>query len=222
MKRTEIPEWLDTDSGTPAEIAGSLSDLQRINRWFGGLSTTLALVDHLVRKTGVTSLTLLEVAAGASEVPEVVGAKMRAEGVSVEVTLLDRAGSHLQSRNGTRAVVGNALALPFTDSSFDVVSSCLFAHHLAPEELVQFVNESLRVSRAAVLINDLIRHPVHLALVHAGRPLYRSRLTQHDAPASVQQAYTINEMLGLLKRTEAARVELSRHYLFRMGVVIWK
>ena len=121
-----------------------------------------------------------------------------------------------------RAVAGDALALPFRDASFDLLSSTLFAHHLSPQELVQFVNEALRVCRVAVLINDLVRHPLHLSLVYAGMPLYRSRLTRHDAPASVRQAYTVEEMQSLLAQTSAARVEIHRHYLFRMGVIAWK
>jgi ubiquinone/menaquinone biosynthesis C-methylase UbiE len=125
--------------------------------------------------------------------------------------------------NGSaRALVGDALALPFQDGSFDVVSSNLFIHHLMPEAVQQFVSEALRVCRKAVLINDLIRSPLHLALVYAGLPLFRSRLTWHDAPASVRQAYTIEEMRGMLKSTPAARVEISSHYLFRMGVIAWK
>ena len=40
MKRVAIPELLDTDSGTPAEIATALSDLKHINQWFGGISAT--------------------------------------------------------------------------------------------------------------------------------------------------------------------------------------
>lgn len=223
MKRAVILELLDTDSGTPVEIATSLSDLRRINRWFGGLSTTQSLIERVASKLGATSLSVLEVAAGPSEVPELVRTKMQKRRIEIEVTLLDRAASHFSNRsNGSRAVVGDALALPFADASFDVVCCCLFAHHLGLAELVQFVNEGLRVGRTAVLINDLIRHPLHLALVYAGRPLYRSRLTQHDAPASVRQAYTREEMLELLKQTKAAKTEISRHYLFRMGVVIWK
>jgi hypothetical protein len=73
-----------------------------------------------------------------------------------------------------------------------------------------------------VLINDLIRHPLHLAMVYAGFVFYRSRLTRHDAPASVRRSYTTGEMRDLLASTPAARVELSRHYLFRMGVIAWK
>ena len=111
---------------------------------------------------------------------------------------------------------------PSASASFDLLSSTLFAHHLSPQEFVQFVNEALRVCRVAVLINDLVRHPLHMSLVYAGMPLYRSRLTRHDAPASVRQAYTVEEMQSLLAQTSAARVEIHRHYLFRMGVVAWK
>jgi hypothetical protein len=124
--------------------------------------------------------------------------------------------------NSRPAVVGDALALPFSDASFDLVSCSLFAHHLEPAELPRFVREGLRVCRLALLINDLIRHPLHLLLVYAGLPLYRSRLTRHDAVASVRRAYTVDEMRALLAGAAASHLEFSRHYLFRMGVLVWK
>jgi ubiquinone/menaquinone biosynthesis C-methylase UbiE len=223
MKRTAKAELLDTDSGTSAEIASSLDDLQRINRWFGGLRTTQVLIKQVSQCRGMKSLSLLEVAAGASQLGELIRPRLQKQRIELDVTLLDRAMSHFRkSGNGVRTVAGDALALPFADGSFDLVCSCLFVHHLAAQEFLQFMKEALRVSRVAVLINDLIRHPMHLALVHAGRPLYRSRLTRHDAPASVWQAYTQPEMLELLKQTSANKVEMSRHFLFRMGVVVWK
>ncbi|MGA7381316.1 MAG: methyltransferase domain-containing protein [Terriglobales bacterium] len=221
MKRTVIPELLDSDAGTPSEISTSLSDLNRINRWFGGVATTRSLVEQVARKLGTKSLSLLEVAAGTGAVPAAVAAALAQNGAQIDVTLLDRASTHLNNGH-VRAVSGDALALPFSDGSFDLVSSTLFVHHLAPEVVVRFVNEGLRVCRAAVLVNDLIRHPAHLGLVYAGMPLYRSRLTRHDAPASVRQAYTVNEMEEMVRRSKAARVEITRHYLFRMGVIAWK
>lgn len=221
MKRTVIPELLDSDDGTPSEIAASLSDLNGINRRFGGISTTQALVEQIAGKLDAKSISLLEVAAGTGAVPAAVAAAMAQTGVAIEVTLLDRAASHL--KNGNRgAVAGDALALPFSDASFDVVSCSLFVHHLTPDEVVQFLNEGLRVCRTAVLINDIVRSRVHLGLVYAGMPLYRSRLTQHDAPASVRQAYTVNEMRDMVNQSSAARVEITRHFLFRMGVIAWK
>lgn len=169
-------------------------------------------------------LTLLEIAAGSGYVPRSARDSLAQQNIRLQITLLDRAASHVGQSlvNGDSAVVADACRLPFHDSSFDLVSSNLFLHHLAPDELVECVRESLRVCRRAVLINDLIRHPAHLGLVYAGMPLYRSRLTRHDAPASVRQAYTQEEMLALLRRSSAARIEMKSYYLFRMGVIVWK
>lgn len=220
MKRVLTPELLDTDSGTPAEIAASLGDLQRINRWFGGIATTEGLVRRVARAINVSSLSLLEVAAGSGYVPEIARERLHDHGLDLRVTLLDRAPSHLPG--GTRAVAGDALVLPFYEASFDLVSCNLFVHHLSAEEFVQFADEALRVCRVAVLVNDLVRRPLHLWLVYAGMPLYRSRITRHDAPASVRQAFTPEEMQVLLGRTSAPYTEIHRHYLFRMGVIAWK
>jgi ubiquinone/menaquinone biosynthesis C-methylase UbiE len=224
MRRVVIPELLDTDSGTPAEVASALSDLRQINRWFGGIAATHSMVAHVAREHCVSSLSLLEVAAGAGYVPHAASKRMRKAGVQLKVILLDRAHSHLKngSGNGTSAVAGDALALPFADGSFDLVSCCLFAHHLEPLELAQFVNEGLRVCRAAVIINDLVRDPIHLALVYMSLALYRSRLNRHDAPASVRRAYTVEEMSQMLGRTTAARVEIAQRPLFRMAAIAWK
>jgi ubiquinone/menaquinone biosynthesis C-methylase UbiE len=220
MKRVPTAELLDSDSGTPAEVNASLDDLRRINRWFGGIATTEDMVKRVARETDQSSLSLLEIASGSGYVPERARERLQHGELRLQVTLLDRAPSHLST--GNPAVAGDALALPFRDASFDLLSCNLFAHHLSPQELVRFVDEALRVCRVAVLINDLVRHPLHMSLVYAGMPLYRSRITRHDAPASVRQAYTPEEMKTLLARSSAARVEIHRHYLFRMGVIAWK
>lgn len=220
MKRRPTPELLDSDSGTSREIAASLADLRRVNRWFGGVHTTTRMVEHVARSTGKSELSLLEVAAGSGYVPRQVQEVVRPQGIDLRVTMLERARSHIG--NMQDVVIGDALALPFPEASFDLVSSNLFAHHLGPEELVSFLKQALRVCRIAVLINDLIRNPIHLSFVYAGYPLYRSRLTRHDAPASVRQAYTPDEMRELVTRAGAGRVEIRRHYLFRMGVIGWK
>jgi ubiquinone/menaquinone biosynthesis C-methylase UbiE len=224
MKRVVTSELLDTDSGTPEEVAAALSDIRQINRWFGGIATTQSMIAQVARKHAVHSLSLLEVAAGAGYVPHAASTRMRKLGVQLEVTLLDRAASHLKNGSGNEAsaVAGDALALPFADGSFDLVSCCLFAHHLEPEEMVQFVNEGLRVSRTAVIINDLVRDPIHLVLVYVSLALYRSRFNRHDAPASVRRAYTVNEMNEMLGQTKAASVEIERRPAFRMGAIAWK
>ncbi|MGA8429156.1 MAG: methyltransferase domain-containing protein [Candidatus Sulfotelmatobacter sp.] len=223
MQRINTPELLDTDACPPEEVAVSLRDMARINRWFGGVSTTVELVRRASRSTGITELSLLDVAAGLGEVPAIVARKLSREGITVSVTLLDRARTHLPA--SSRAVAADALALPFSDGTFDLVSCNLFAHHLEPAQLAGFVREALRVSRSAVLINDLVRHRMHVALVYAGFPLMRSHVSRVDGVASVRRAYIPEEIQHILMSipTEPKpRIEIFRHPLFRMGITIWK
>jgi SAM-dependent methyltransferase len=221
MRRAGIPELLDDDLGTPEEIAASLADLRAINSRFGGTSTTASLLRRVAARNGSRNLSVLDVAAGSGELLLAVQRRLSIDGIKLSVTLLDRMPSHL---NGIRvpAVCGDALRLPFADKAFDVVSCSLFTHHLEPAQVRPFVEEGLRVCRQAVLINDLIRSRVHLWLVYASLPLFRSRLTRHDAPASVRNAYSTQEIRRLLQDVAPGPVEISRHFFFRMGVLVWK
>jgi len=222
MQRVDTQEILDSDACPPVEVETSLKDLCRINRWFGGVATTRSLIARVTSATGKKHFTILEVAAGFGEVPRLAAEKLAHQGITLEVTDLDRVHTHLL--RGNRAVVADALALPFPDRSFDLVSCSLFAHHLHPDQLAQFGLEALRVCRFAVLINDLVRHPLHVALVYAGFPLMRSYVSRVDGLASVRRAYVPEEIRQVLSSLAkpAPRIEISRHFLFRMGVIAWK
>jgi ubiquinone/menaquinone biosynthesis C-methylase UbiE len=234
MQRVDAPEILDSDACSPADVEATLRDLGRVNRWFGGVATTQKMVERAAQVSGLKHLSLLEVAAGSGEVPAMVRRKLARRGITLDVTLLDRARSHLPGKihaaanraAGNHGVVADALALPFDNGAFDVVSCSLFAHHLNAGQLAQFVREGLRVSRRALLINDLVRHPLHLALAFAGFPLMRSRVAWLDGLTSVRRAYVPDEIRSMLASAfspqAGAQVEISRHYLFRMGVIVWK
>lgn len=221
MKRVPQREWLDEDQGSPAEIAASLNDLRRINRHFGGIATSSWLLAHAMSDSSLTHASVLEVAAGDGFAAEQ-AARRLPNGLHVDLTLLDRRDSHLANGNGAKRITGDALHIPCSDTSFEFVSCGLFVHHLSPEDLVRFVNESLRVARLALLINDLVRSPLHLGLIYLGFPLFRSPITRHDGPASVRQAYTPQELKQLLQKSSASRVELTTRYLYRMAAIAWK
>src|SRR5262249_53034418 len=204
------------------EVADSLLDLRGFNRRFGGISTVRDMIRAVIKRTAATSLSMLEIASGEGYVPTVLRREFSAKGIDLQITLLDRAQSHLPTNGAFAKLAGDALRLPFASSSFDVVCSSLFLHHLTPEQATQFAGEGLRVAREAVLVHDLIRHPVHLALAYAGMPFYRSRITRNDAPASVRQAYTVREVIRFFRSAGAHDVEAQVHYLYRMGVIAWK
>lgn len=219
MKRLMVPELLDTDDGTPQEVSDSLADLRMFNTRFGGVRTMIALLRQVAADRHLKEIRWLDVAGGAGDVATLTEESLRRDGISVQSVVMDRAASHM---NGSHLnVCGDALALPFRDNSFDVVGSSLFVHHLLPDQLARFAAEGLRVARHAFVINDLIRNPIHYAVALAGRAIYRSRITRHDAPASVRAAYSVNEVLAVLKGVDAT-VSVRTFYFYRMGVIAWK
>lgn len=220
MKRVVVPELLDTDSGTPREVAKTLADLRMLNRRFGGIRTMSALLSEVADQRHLTELDWLDVAGGAGDVANLTQESLGRTGITVHPVVLDRAATHLNGKHVN--VCGDALALPFRDAAFDVVGSSLFVHHLGPHELARFASEGLRVARHAFVINDLIRNPVHLGVALAGRVIYRSRLTRHDAPASVRAAYTVDEVRAILEKSGASAVSVQTFYFYRMGVIAWK
>ena len=216
-----VPELLDSDAGTPREVARSIVDLRMFNRAFGGVRTMSTLLRRVAEQRNLKELSWVDVAGSEGFVAISAQKALARSGTKLRTVILDRAATHMDRE--TPAVCGDALALPFHDNSFDVVGSSLFLHHLEPAEIVSFAREGLRVARHAFVIHDLVRHPLHLTLSYLGFPLYRSRITRHDAPASVRRAYTETEVKKILTQAaEPASIEIERFYFFRMGVIVWK
>jgi len=70
-----------------------------------------------------------------------------------DVTLLDRSAAHLPDPRPwpsalptPRVVAGDAPALPFPEASVDIVSCCLFLHHLEPPQITRYLAEARRVA----------------------------------------------------------------------------
>jgi ubiquinone/menaquinone biosynthesis C-methylase UbiE len=225
MERIVEDEWLDDDRGTPAEIDAALHAVTLANQRFGGVRLHARL---LHRALGCASRAqrphILEVASGRADVLQ--GALLQL-GVAAEVTLLDRSAAHLpdpcawpSALPAPRTVTGDALALPLPDASVDIVSCCLFLHHLEPPQITRYLAESQRVARVAVIINDLERNALHYRLAQLNRVIDRSRISRHDGPASVRRAYTYSELARMLENTGRCYF-LERAYLYRLGGILW-
>jgi SAM-dependent methyltransferase len=226
MLRVPSQEWLDEDLGTPEEIQQSFDDLWRINRWLGGVSGCLHLLDRYFARGGSRKTRILEVGAGDSRLAAHLQAELERRNRDVEFVALDRRLSHL--RNGNRPsrrlsrVVADVLHLPFPKESFDVVISNLFLHHFSEHETVELLHRLAGIASQAVLVNDLERHPLPYFFIRLGWPFARSRITRHDGAASVRQAFTKDELATLARRAGSTEFDVERLPFFHLGLVLWK
>lgn len=220
MRQREIePELMDDPALAAEEHAHALRGLARINRLSGAASGMWRAIGPVASELVASrraserraSVSLLDVAAGAGDVPCRLAMLAKGDGVEMDLTLLDASETALQiAREGAlrSGLVPAALAhdavdsgLPFADRSFDVVTCSLFLHHLPEEAIVRVLSEMGRVAAQMVVVNDLRRSRAGLVAAHiAGHTLTRSRIVRVDSVRSVRAALTCEELRQLAMR----------------------
>lgn len=221
-KRVHRAEKLDEGSGSDPEVAASLADLRRTNRWLGGTRLLQRLLDREVRRNGLRAFSLLDIGTGSTDL----AAAVRRRYPASLVVGCDRQVRHLLlSRPGDRAqvelVCGNLFQLPFPPRSFDFVTASCFAHHFTDAELPAALGEMAQLARLAVLISDLDRHWVPLVFMRGTWPLFaRSPITRHDSNASIRRAFAAGDLEQVAEQAGFARFRSAWHFPFRRSLVI--
>jgi SAM-dependent methyltransferase len=224
--RIPSQEWLDDDLGSAEEIRQSFDDLWRINRWLGGVSGCLRLLDRYFASRGSRRVRILDVGAGDSRLAAHLQSELARRNRSVEFVALDRRVNHLRNGNHSRGILSRVAAdvshLPFAEKSFDVVICNLFLHHFSEDETVDLLRRFGGIASDAVLVNDLERNLLPYLFIRVAWPFARSRITRHDGAASVRQAYTKDELAALAVRAGFANFEVERLPAYRLGLALWK
>jgi len=197
-----------------------------MNRWLGGVSSSLRLLEDFLARTGKRSIRILEVGAGDARLARRLRDTLLRRDVRADFVVLDRSVVHLQSgmplAHRLWPVAADALQLPFLPEQFDLVLCNLFFHHFSGKQAIALLQGLMAVSKLAVVVNDLERHLIPYLFIRVARMFTRSRLTRHDAPASVRQAYTRQELANLAKEAGSAHFEIRRFQPFRLGLTLWK
>ena len=216
MGRPHLAELLDAGNAPAAEVARSLADLRRINRWLGGKAVLLDLLEREVRRAALDRFSLLDVGAASGDL----GAAVQARFPKARVVLCDLKTRHLSGADMLR-VVAAAERLPFRDGSFDFVAVSLLLHHFRDSEAVRLLHFLGRLARRAVVVNDLERHWFPLLFIRLAAPIFaRSYLTRHDAPASIRQAFRPVEFRELARAAGFSDISVRRHLpWFRLSLV---
>lgn len=205
-------ELMDTAEATEAE--GSLRDLVRLNRYFGGHAVLRWMLPQLVSRKETFSI--LDVGAASGDMAAVIGRRYP----KARVVCLDQRMLHLNAARATR-VAGDAFRLPFAPGSFDFVFSSLFLHHFPDGQVVELLESFRGVARRAVLAIDLQRHPLAYYFTPATQWLLRWQdLTVHDAKLSVESGFHAGELQRLACDAGLAGAAVRSHApWFRLSLI---
>ncbi len=221
-------ELLDLDQASFEEVKDSLKDVQTVNEYLSGYRVLLLHIEKFFKaKKEKGPLTILDAATGSADQPRAVVKLARQKNWPVKITALDINRKMLRfSKEETknfpeiRFIQGDVLNLPFRDHSFDVVINNLSLHHFERDHAVKMMNEFSRISRMGFIINDLHRSRVaHAAIWMLTRLLTKNRLTRYDAPVSVYNAFTPDELRAMAKEAGIPDYCVHRHFPYRLALV---
>ncbi|MEX2571522.1 MAG: methyltransferase domain-containing protein [Gemmatimonadota bacterium] len=229
LSRERRPELMDQPDADSGELAKSLHDLARVNRWLGGASTATRLVLDLARNISEQPVTILDVGTGGADIPRKLIREARRVGLAVRILATDLhpatvAMAARATANSPEIAVqrADALDLPFTDAEFHFVTCCTTLHHFDRVEALQALREMDRVARYGVVVTDLARSRAALlgARLLAGTLWRDHPITRHDGPASVRAAFTPAELAELAEAVVGAAGRVRTHPPFRLSLVI--
>jgi ubiquinone/menaquinone biosynthesis C-methylase UbiE len=207
-----------------AEREAALTDIHRLNDWFGGYRLSERAIERLLRTAPAgRPLTVIDVGGGRGDLAARLVRRGRRHRRPLRVLVVDReVGATARPGPGIRVVSADATALPFRAGTADVVTASLLLHHLEPEAATRALAEMRAAARAGVVVNDLFRTRLTLALVWlATRLCARHRFARHDGPLSVRRAYAPDELRAMAARAGIARVAVRRYaWLGRIVAVL--
>jgi ubiquinone/menaquinone biosynthesis C-methylase UbiE len=202
---------MDDLSRPQHEFAAAYHELEVINRRLGGVR---AIERFLPQAKKGRDLMMLDVAAGACDVGEALLRKL-----PCRIVALDLNGRGLRLADKTWPVVGDALELPFRDSTFDVVMASLFFHHLSNDDCVRVLSQMWRIAKQRVLVNDLHRRAVAYFAIRAITAAFsKSTMVRHDGPVSVLRAFNKAELLKIAK-SAGVPARVYRSFPYRLVLV---
>ena len=204
VRRTE-PELMDLPDIDLSKLHRTLGQFESINR-------TLSASRRLLRKYLFPKLarsdvfTILDVGAGACDIPKWIVRRARKRRWKVKITALDADPRIVAwARNATvdypeiDVVEGTALELEHV-GEYDFVFANHFLHHIADENLSLVVQNIDARARHGFLVNDLRRR----SWAYAGFSLYaalfaRNSLSRVDGMYSIRKGFRAEELMQLLE-----------------------
>jgi len=221
--RIREPEIMDDPALEGGRHEAALRGLSRLNYLSGSARSIWPSLAALARQLDRQQLRVLDVATGAGDVPVRLWRMARRAGLHLEIHGLDvspRAVEFAARRAATEQAAIHFRVLDVLAGSlpggFDVVVCSLFLHHLAEEQAVLLLQAMAHATQHLVLVNDLRRSAVGLALTHlAAWTLSGSDVVRVDGPRSVRAAFTEVEATALARAAGLKGAIVERHWPFR-------
>lgn len=184
-----------------------LADLRNTYRQFSTINALISQWDRIYKDeirphlSANTPKSLLDIGFGGGDIPLKIAQWASEDEVDLRITAIDpdpRALNFVQELDRPQNVEFRQCKLSDLDSNqqkFDFVISNHLLHHLSQNELLDFLQQAKKLSKTAVLFNDIHRSDwAYLFFNLFARPVFRSSFITEDGLTSIKRSYTFGEL----------------------------
>lgn len=222
--RIDRPELMDTLTFEPPVVRRTLAFLGMTARHFGGARV---VIDHLAawskKWPADREISILDVGTGGGEIPLAIARWGRAQKRRVRIVALDLMPEIADiARDNARAFpeidirCQDVFKLRAAGETFDYVTASLFLHHIPNERVVEILQLFDALARRGLIVSDLARSPVSYWAVKTLAMAAGNHVVRHDAPLSVQRAFTTEELQGFAERAGLRYLRVDKAAWFRL------
>ena len=224
------PELMDDPRLDPCAHARALRGLARLNRLSRPDSALWPDLDRACRSS-TGPVRLLDLATGSGDVPLRLLRRARRRGRSLQVDGCDLSPLAIETAQARSRCFGDDAVRFFRHDvitqqlpdGYDVITCCLFLHHLSQEQAIGLLCEMKRAARRLVIVSDLRRCRTGPAVIGAtSRLLTRSRVVHTDAVRSARAAFTMEEAAFMAARAGLDDATIRKGGPYRFVLSWWR
>ena len=228
-KRTDKEELMDDFSIGGDLLRDTLDKLENINRWLGGNAMTVKSLKKVLKNhPKEQELTIADIGCGHGDILRDVakfgrknGYKMRLIGMDANPTAIAYAKKLSTEFSELSFITEDIFSKEFKERTFDVVLATLFLHHFKEDPLVSFLENTLRQTKIAILVNDLHRHTLAYYLFMLLSVFIKNKMIIEDGLTSVLRGFKRKDLVKISQRIQV-KSQISWKWAFRFQWIIQK
>lgn len=228
-KRTDKEELMDDFSIGGDLLRDTLDKLENINRWLGGNAMTVKSLKKVLKNhPKEQELTIADIGCGHGDILRDVakfgrknGYKMKLIGMDANPTAIAYANKLSTEFSELSFITEDIFSKEFKERTFDVVLATLFLHHFKEDPLVSFLENTLKQTKIAIVVNDLHRHTLAYYLFMLLSVFIKNKMIIEDGLTSVLRGFKRKDLVKISQRIQV-KSQISWKWAFRFQWIIQK
>lgn len=230
-KRSREPEVMDDFELQGVELAKTLQDIDKINKWLGGNKVTLRGIKELLKNSEQKDGTsIVDVGCGNGAMLREIAKWGRANnhqfqliGIDANPHAIKIAENLSVSYPEIKYSTQNIFSESYKEQKFDIVLCTLTLHHFQDKEITSILNIFYRQAHLGIVINDLHRSREAYYLFQGFCRLFiRNEIARKDGLISILRGFKKKDLEIFALDVPARHQEISWRWAFRYRWIIKK